>query len=342
MTGLEHRIPIPAAARPLVMPGDDVRPDDAVATSHALGEPVAVPVAARLRCDPADGARHLVGRPGTAVRAREKLAAWRGREVRSPIDGVLVGYARTYGVALVAPLGADVPVVGHVRGSVAAVEPTEIVVSVPAARLAGVHGSGDAVHGQLMVGVRTPGDELRAGQVDVSATGRIVVGGSRASAETLARARAMGIAGIVLGGILDKELRDFTAIQERREKMGGLAGSFALLLVEGYGKVGLDPDLFGWLRDHEGHEASLFATDGVLYVYDAAPPPPRRVPARAGDRVVVHRRPHQGSSGQVVRIFDELLASGSGLLARHALVTLDDGARALVALANLEAVGSRS
>ena len=336
-TALEHRIPLPPGARVLVAPGDEVRADDALATSRALGEPIAVPTAARLHCDPRDGGRHLIGRPGSTVRAREKLAAWGGREVRSPVDGVLVGYSRTDGVALLAPLGTETPIVGHVRGTVIAVDPSAVVVSVPAARIGGVHASGDAVHGELMVGVRGPADELRAGQVDASATGRILVGGSRASAETLARARAMGIAGIVLGGILDKELRDFTAIQDRREKMGGLSGSFALLLVEGYGKVGLDPGLFAWLNHHQGHEASLFASDGALYVYDAAPPPPRRVPARDGDRVVIHRRPHQGSSGRVVRVFEQAHAAPSGLLARQALVALDDGTRAVMPLANLEA-----
>ncbi|MFN2484953.1 MAG: hypothetical protein ABR509_08545 [Candidatus Limnocylindria bacterium] len=337
VTALDHRVPFPPSARILVAPGDEVRADDALATSRSLGEPIAVPVAARLRCDARDGARHLIGRPGVTVRTREKLAAWHGREVRSPVDGLLIGYSRTDGVALLAPFGGETAIVGHVRGTVTAVEPSSVVVSVPAARIGGVHASGDAVHGELMIGVRSPADELRAGQVDVSATGRILVGGSRASAETLARARAMGIAGIVLGGILDKELRDFTAIQERREKMGGLTGSFALLLVEGYGKVALDPGLFAWLSDHQGHEASLFAGEGVLYVYDAAPPPPRRVPAHDGDRVVIHRRPHQGSSGRVERVFDQVHAAASGLLARHAVVALEDGTRAVMPLANLEA-----
>ena len=54
----------------------------------------------------------------------------------------------------------------------------------------------------------------------MEATGRILVGGSRASAETLTRARAMGVAGIVLGGVLDKELRDFEATQQRRREIG--------------------------------------------------------------------------------------------------------------------------
>ena len=115
------------------------------------------------------------------------------------------------------------------------------MIEVPAARLRGVGGSGEAVHGELVVGVPNPGDELRAAAIDAGATGKILVGGSRASAETLTRARAMGVAGIVLGGVLDKELRDFEAIQRRRREAGGMTGSFGILLVEGFGKVGIDP-----------------------------------------------------------------------------------------------------
>lgn len=337
MNELEHRVPIPAGARVLVAPGDRVRADDPLAMSRAIRQPVTIPVAARLRCQPREGSRFLLGRPGFTFRAGERLAASGGREVQAPIDGLLLGYSRADGVAVLAPLGDESPLIGHVRGTVTIVEPRAILIAVPAARLAGVHASGDAVHGELQIGVQDPGDELRAGQVHAGATGRILVGGSRASAETLTRARAMGISGIVLGGVLDKELRDFTAIQERRQTMGGLAGSFALLLVEGYGKVGLDPAVFAWLKSHEGHEASLFGTEGVLYVYDASPPPGRRVPAVAGDRVVAHRRPYQGTSGRVIRVFERPRATASGLLGRQALVELEGGERSLIALANLEA-----
>ena len=104
----------------------------------------------------------------------------------------------------------------------------------------------------------------------------------------------MGVAGIVLGGVLDKELRDFEAIQRRRREVGGLTGSFGVLLVEGFGKVGIDPQRFAWFRAHAGRMASLFGADGLLYVYDAQLAPGRRSLPRVGERVIAHRRPFQG------------------------------------------------
>jgi hypothetical protein len=260
-----------------------------------------------------------------------------GREVRSPVTGLLLGVSAADGTVLLAPYGEERPVIGHVHGRVRSVEPGSIVLEVPGVVLRGVGGTGEAVHGELVVAVHTPEEELRAGAIDVGATGKIVVGGSRASAETLTRARAMGVAGIVLGGVLDKELRDFEAIQRRRREIGGLSGSFGVLLLEGFGKVGIDPQRFAWLRAHAGRTASLFGADGMLFVNDASSAPGRRALPKVGERVIAHRRPFQGRAGVLVAELDDLHAAPSGIPTRMGLVRFEDGRLAPVPMANLEA-----
>jgi len=188
-----------------------------------------------------------------------------------------------------------------------------------------------------VIAVHDAEEELRAAAIDVGATGKIVVGGSRASAETLTRARAMGVAGIVLGGVLDKELRDFEAIQRRRREIGGLTGSFGVVLLEGFGKVGIDPQRFAWFRAHAGRMASLFGAEGLLYVHDASPAPGRRTLPQVGERVIAHRRPFQGRAGVLVAELDDLHAAPSGIPTRMGLVRFEDGRLAPVPLANLEA-----
>jgi hypothetical protein len=83
--------------------------------------------------------------------------------------------------------------------------------------------------------------------------------------------------------------------------------------------------------------ASLFGEAARLYVYDAGPPPARRMLPRPGDRVIAHRRPHAGQGGELVRVLDRLHAFGSGVVGRAALVRFEDGHTAIVPLANLEA-----
>ncbi|HEX2193428.1 MAG TPA: hypothetical protein VHK63_00450 [Candidatus Limnocylindria bacterium] len=333
-----HRVRIPRGATPVVEVGEEVRPEQVLAIRRRAGPARHVRVTDLLGRPPGQLLAVLRSRPGTLLDAGEALARdAHGREVAMPFTGMLLTVSPADGSALVAPLGEEEPVIGHVHGKVQAVEPGAIVLEVPGVVLRGVGGTGDAVHGELVVAVHAAEEELRAGAIDVGATGRIVVGGSRASAETLTRARAMGVAGIVLGGVLDKELRDFEAIQQRRREIGGLTGSFGVLLLEGFGKVGIDPQRFAWLRSHAGRTASLFGADGLLFVHGASTPPARRTLPRVGERVVAHRRPFQGRAGVLVAALDELHAAPSGIPTRMGLVRFEDGRLAPVPMANLEA-----
>jgi hypothetical protein len=332
-----HRLRLPVGATPIVNVGHAVEPAETLATLRRPGPGTSLPIASRLRRSAADAAECLQAVPGATLDAGEVLARAGGREVRVPQASLFLAYDRDDGSALIAPLLEAEPIVGHVRGEVTEVAADAIEIRVGGALVGGVGGSGTAVHGNLKVAVHEPGEELRASAIDVGATGRILVGGSRASAETLTRARAMGVAGIVLGGVLDKELRDFQATQQRRRQVGGPDASFALLLIEGFGKVGLDATLFAWFREQDGKMASLFGDSARLYVYDADPPPARRALPRPGDRVIAHRRPFAGMAGELVRVLDGQHAAPSGVMARSALVRFDDGLSTLVPLANLEA-----
>jgi len=271
-----HRIPLPRGSVPHVRTGSVVQPDQVLASRRTIGEPIRLPLAGPLARSAAEAGELVLVRPGARLEPDEPIArAPDGREVRAPGHAIFLAYSKTDGAALLVTLGAESQVIGHVSGTVLQVTRSHISVAVPGARLEGVGGVGDAVHGELVVAVHSNDEELRAGAIDVSAAGKIVIGGSRASAETLTRARAMGVAGIVLGGILDKELRDFAAIQRRRREIGGLTGSFAVVLLEGYGKVALDAQLFAWLRAHAGHTASLF---GSTCTMPGRPRPARRSP----------------------------------------------------------------
>ena len=338
MTNVVHAIRLPVGAVPAVKVGSRVQPADVLATRRPPTDGIALPVAAPLRRSAADAAACLVVQPGRTLERGAALARDdHGRVVAVPEPCIFLGYDPDHGTALLSPLGPEEPIVGHVLGRVTRVTPSAVDVRVAGAVVIGVAGSGPAVHGKLRVSVDDAGDELRAGAIDSDATGRIVVGGSRASAETLTRARAMGVAGVVLGGVLDKDLRDFEATQLRRREVGAGGREFSIVLLEGYGKIGMDPGVFGWLRAHAGKVVSLFGDDARLYVYEADEPPSRRLLPRGGDRVVGTRRPYAGARGRLVRVLAGLHAVPSGVPARAGLVRFEDGRTGIVPLANLEA-----
>ena len=80
---------------------------------------------------------------------------------------------------------------------------------------------------------RSPDSELRAGGLDVNSAGAILVVGSRVDAETLTRARAMGVRGVVVTGLSSKERRDFLASEARQRAALHRLPPFAVLVLDG-------------------------------------------------------------------------------------------------------------
>ena len=102
--------------------------------------------------------------------------------------------------------------------------------------LPGAAGWGQPVHGPLFFGVSTPDAELRASSIDVGAAGTIVVAGARVDIEALTRARAIGVAGILCGGIVGRELRQLDESDRRQRAALHAATPFAVLALDGYGR----------------------------------------------------------------------------------------------------------
>ncbi len=73
--------------------------------------------------------------------------------------------------------------------------------------LRGPVGWGQPVVGRVILAVASPDAELRSGAVDISAAGGILVAGARLDIEALTRARAIGVAGIICGGVVGRELQ---------------------------------------------------------------------------------------------------------------------------------------
>ena len=341
MTEAVHRVAVGATARLVVAVGDEVRAGDELARETRMRRLVKVPLARRLRLAPEIAQEHLTVRRGERVAAGQLLAVSQvgGRVARSPVDGWVLWYSTETGVLAVASVEDGPPTTSPLRGRVQAVDDGAIEISVQAGVVRGVDGSGDPTDGELAVRVGSANEELRPGHVDATVRGKILVGGSRVSPETLSRARAMGAAGVVVGGVIDKELRDFLATEERRlaaGRAGSLPAVFGVLVVEGYGRVSLAAPLFDWLATHHGREAALLGADRALYVYGAAPPPTRSVPPQPGDTVFALRAPHAGATGVVASIQPALRATHAGGVRRIAIVRLSNGRRAAVPVANLE------
>jgi len=292
-------------------------------------------IAERLR-DPDLAETRLGGiqepEPGAMLEDGAALGGKR-RKVASP------GHGR---VIYVTPNGILRSIVGHhiemvqapAAGIVEAVMPTAIVLRTDGIGYAGTLMTGDPTNGRLMVGVARPDDELPVAAIDVSGAGAIVVAGARIDVEALTRARAMGVRGVVVGGVVGRDLRSFAASEARQRAAIHASPPFALLVLDGFGKRPIPPAVWAALIEAEGREVGITA-DPPMILLDAAtaiaPPTPDRVRASAGEmtgrtgrllEIVGRRRLRAGVMAQVGRVAFE--AGGGGQPPEERLVALAD------------------
>jgi hypothetical protein len=148
------------------------------------------------------------------------------------------------------------------------VAPGGIAVDVAGHALDGVAGAGEPVHGRLRMGVGDPGDELRSTGLHVADAGSIVVAGARVDVETLTRARALGIHGVITGGIAGHDLRAFEQSEARQQAALHPLPPFAVLVLEGFGRRSLAGPPWDLLVAAAGTSISIFP-DPPLLVFSA-------------------------------------------------------------------------
>ncbi|MEX2183828.1 MAG: hypothetical protein WEC14_05235 [Chloroflexota bacterium] len=283
----------------------------------AAGESVVAgaPIAERVR-DPRlvelDLVRGPERRPGERSAEGELLFEWRGHwriatgDVMEPIE---------------------TPVAGIVRE----VHPgSSIVISASGRAMPGVVAIGGPTRGRLHVAAGMDG-ELRPGSLDVGLAGTILVVGARIEAETLTRARAMGVRGVIVGGLASKERRDFLASERRQRAALHRLPPFAVLVMEGAVRRPLAGAVMAMLRVLAGREVAIVA-DPPSLLFDA---PGLTLPAPPPDAVRVRSGPLGGRTGTWVGLLGPRRFAG-GVHLEAAAVRFDDGRTLAVPLGDLE------
>lgn len=312
-------IPLGPGDRPVVAVGDTVTPITVVAEHVRDPRVVRVSVPDRER----DRERFP---PGAPVRPEDARSWWR-RSGLSEEGTVLYGD----------PDGRVSAVVGREReplharadGTVVAVTPGGIAVLLAGQALPGVAGAGQAVFGRLRIAVGDAGDELRSAALHVADAGSIVVAGARVDVETLTRARALGITGVITGGIAGHDLRAFARSEARQRAALHLLPGFAVLVLEGYGRRSLAGPPWELLLAAAGSSVSIFS-DPPLLAFD----PASTLPAVPPGTIRIAAGPGAGTSGTIdgpalMHRFDE----GAHMLA---VPFVGGGRRWIVPLADLE------
>ena len=355
-------LPIPGVVE--VETGRLVTADMVVARTSLPGGVHPVNVANLLGAAPDEVPEYLVKKAGESVQKDEVIAEnkpiikWFRTEVRSPIQGTIEAVSPVTGQVLLRELARSLELLAYVDGTVVEVHPDQgVTVETSCSLIQGIFGVGGETWGELTLAVTNPDDTLTSAHLNAGMTGKIVVGGAFVSADTLNRAREIGVSGLVVGGIHDKDLRALLGYDLGVAITGTERVGFTLLLTEGFGSIPMAQKTFTLLGKLVGKKASLSGAtqiragvirpELIIPLTEPAAQPKEtsesqsageRTGIRNGDLVRVIRDPLFGQIGQVVDLPPELKEIETESEVRVLEVELTDKTRATIPRANVEII----
>ena len=204
----------------------------------------------------------------------------------------------------------------------------EIVLDLDGLGISAAELLGDAGHGRLAL---LPGDGEGRVALDVAHAGSIVVVPGRVDAETLTRARAMGIAGAVVPALSERDRRDVVASEARQRAGLHRLAPFPVLVLDGYLRRPLAAAIRDLLVALQGTEVGLVGHPPMLVTRV----PAEELPRPAADRVRLRGGRDAGHEGSLVELVGPRCV-GAGVTSEAARVQLDDGRSVVVGLGELE------
>lgn len=352
----ERRLPLKGTVMAAL--GDRVEAEQVVARCELPGNVQTLNVAARLALDPTRVPGSLLVPVGSAVQKDQPIASARAlfglvrNTIQAPTNGTLESVSSISGQLIFREPPIPVEVTAYVQGVVHEVLANEgVVVETHAAFLQGIFGIGGETWGEITPAVDGPGDDLTEARLRPEHRGRIVVGGAHVTYAALMRARELGVAGVVVGGFDDQDLRQLLGRDLGVAITGSEELGITLVLTEGFGRIRMADRAWNLLRRFEGRRASV---SGATQIRAGVMRPEILIPhtgAATGDGTAhdgglevgsllrVIREPHFGRIGRVIGLPSELQELESEARVRVLEVEFaDGGTRAVIPRANVERI----
>lgn len=339
VVGPEVRLRLEPGDRALVTAGEEVRAGQDVLERPRERSRLEVPLRPELAdlVDVAPGSEldpELLGVP-RAVTGVGRPQVRRG-------DRVYLLYVEPERAAHAVVARSPEPVASPVDGVVVTVGADGLLIRAAGLGLTGPVGWGQPVVGRVVMGVTGPDEELRASAIDISAAGAVLVAGARLDIEAVTRARAIGVAGILSGGAVGRELRQLEESDERQRASLHATTPFALLALDGFGRRPMP--IIAWdlllAAATEGSRVAVVPEAGLAVV---PTPPADRVAHWTPDAVRITAGEGMGATGHLVGLAGPVRRPGGSYQAAGHMVTLGSPdtppRRRLVSLADLERLG---
>ncbi len=355
---VRRQLPIPGQV--LVEAGRIVDARDIVAETHMPGEVTPVNVANLLALPAADVLECMLKKEGEPVKAGQPLARTKGifglfkKTLKSRATGTVESISGVTGQVMIRGEPDPVQVRAYVSGTVVEVLPSEgVVVEAEVTFVQGIFGIGGEAYGCIVMACASQDQELTADLIKPVMKGCIVVGGARMTDEAIKRAREVGAAAVVSGGIDDHDLKEFLGYDLGVAITGSEDVGLTLVIAEGFGEIAMAQRTFELLSSRAGADASVNGATqiraGVMRP-EIIIPLPEQEQARKGKKrstdsqlkvgrpVRIIRDPYFGLIGEVRALPPEPRALDSGSKARVLEVKFDSGESVVIPRANVELI----
>jgi len=312
---------------------------------------------------PEDLPEYMIKRAGDKIEKGEVLAEtkplikWFKTDVRSPTTGTLETVSTATGQVILREPPRPVELFAYLDGTVVEMFPGQGVrVETTCAFIQGIFGIGGETWGDVVLAASSPDADLTESLLTPYHAGKIVVGGAFAGAEVLARAKAVGVKGIVVGGMHDKDLRALLGYDLGVAITGTENVGFTLILTEGFGRIPMAGKTFELLKKLGGRKACVsgatqiragvirpeiivpLASGERVEGIEAGQTGEARGGVKVGDPVRVIREPFFGRIGQVVGLPSGLTLIPTESHVRVMEVMFSDGSQAVIPRANIEVI----
>lgn len=355
---VRRQLPIPGEV--LAKVGDRVSALDVVARTFMPGDITPVNVSNLLSLPPADVPECMLKKEGERIEVDEAMARTKGifglfkNTARAKVAGTIEAISNVTGQLMIRGEPEAVEVRAYLSGAVTEVLPGEgVVIEAEVTFIQGIFGIGGEAYGRIVMATSSHDQELTPDLIKPVMKECIIVGGARMTSEAIDKAREVGAAAVVSGGMDDEDLRDFLGHDLGVAITGSEDVGITLIITEGFGDIAMARRTFDLLASREAADASV---NGATQIRAGVMRPEILIPVgreaatqaaaekafdgqlTAGRPVRIIRDPLFGRIGTVGELPPEPRVLESGSKARVLEVKLDSGDSVIIPRANVELI----
>jgi hypothetical protein len=340
-TTIQRTRRLPIKGKTLVALGDTVTPDTVIARAELAGFLQSVKVSAKLGVEGVEAERLLTVGIGEAVTKGQVVARSKGlwglfpSEAKSVATGKVEIFSPITGNLGIREAPTPIDITGYIGGKIVEIlEDEGAIIETQGALVQGIFGVGGERRAPIHVLSKSPDAVLEATQITEACAGKLLLGGANLTAAALKKAAEVGVLGIVVGGIVDKDLIEFLGYDIGVAITGHEDIPLTIILTEGFGTIAMSRRTYDLLASLEGYEASFSGATQIR----AGVIRPEIIVAGAPQKFEKATTEGQLAIGTPIRIIREpyfgKLATVTAL--PHELVRLDSGTEVRVLRATLQ------